>query len=164
MIRQGTQANLSGNLLEETVQNVFKKKGFIVARYIEWQSRPERFGRELLLTNAKYETIYGHKGTTEFLLLSERFSMNIRIECKWQQVSGSVDEKLPYLYLNCIEAMPEDHIIIIIDGQGWKEGAINWLKEAVSMKKYTSTAHRDKIIDVMDLRDFITWANTTFKT
>jgi hypothetical protein len=29
------------------------------------------------------------------------------IECKWQQVSGSVDEKLPYLYLNCIEAMPE---------------------------------------------------------
>jgi len=164
MIRQGAQANMSGNLLEETVQNVFIKKGFRVARYIDWQNRPDRFGRELLLTNAKYETIYGHKGTTEFLLVSERFHMNVRIECKWQQVSGSVDEKLPYLYLNCIEAMPEDHIIIIIDGQGWKEGAINWLKDAVNRKKYTCEARKEKMIEVMDLRDFITWANRTFTT
>jgi hypothetical protein len=160
---QGAQANLSGNLLEETVQNVFLRKGFTVVRYVDWQEHPDRYGKELLLTNAKYETIYGHKGKTEFLFLSERFTMNVKIECKWQQVSGSVDEKLPYLYLNCIESMPENHIIIIIDGQGWKEGAISWLRNAVSQKKYTNERNRDKLIEVMDLKDFITWANRTFK-
>jgi len=59
----------------------------------------------------------GHrKGTlnTEFLLKSKEYNFNVRIECKWQQVSGSVDGKLPYLYLNSIEAMPESNIIIII--------------------------------------------------
>ncbi len=70
--------------------------------------------------NVPFTTIYQHGGNTEFRLISERYNMDIRIECKWQQVAGSVDEKLPYLYLNCIEAMPEKHIIIIIDGDGWK--------------------------------------------
>jgi len=60
--------------------------------------------------------------------------LQIRIECKWQQVKGSVDEKLPYLYLNTIEAMPENTIMILIDGAGWKTGAVKWLKDAVQQK------------------------------
>ena len=163
MIKQGALANVSGNLLEETVKNIFSKKGFSIAKYNDWINKPEHYGKELLLTNVKYETIYKHKGTTEFLLLSERFSMKIRIECKWQQVSGSVDEKLPYLYLNCIESMPEDRIIIIIDGGGWKSGAIDWLKKAVSEKKYTDATNCHKLINVMNLTEFITWSNHTFK-
>jgi hypothetical protein len=162
-MNQGAQANVSGNLLEHTVRSIFAKKGFKVARHADWEKNPAEYGEELLLTNARYRTIYSHKGTTEFLLISGLHSMKIRIECKWQQVSGSVDEKLPYLYLNCIEAMPEDWIIIIIDGNGWKQGSIDWIKGAVREKKYTSAANYDKRIDVMDLKDFITWANHMFK-
>ena len=87
----------------------------------------------------------------------------IRIECKWQQVSGSVDEKLPYLYLNTIEAMPEKEITIIIDGDGWKKGAIEWLKQAVTKKKYTTKNNKKKKIQVMSLVEFITWANKKFR-
>lgn len=163
MIKQGTQANVSGNMLEDTVKNIFSKKGFVIAKYSDWEKNPHQFGTELLLINAKFETIYKHKGTTEFLLLSEKFGLRIRIECKWQQVSGSVDEKLPYLYLNCIEAMPEDWIIIIIDGTGWKLGAIEWLKTAIKEKRYTNETNRHKTIKVMSLADFLTWSNQTFK-
>lgn len=84
---------------------------------------------------------------------SERYGFDIRIECKWQQSAGSVDEKLPYLYLNTIEAMPEKHIVIIIDGDGFKEGAKKWLRDAVKDKKYTDTSNRDKKIGLRDLRD-----------
>jgi hypothetical protein len=51
--------------------------------------------------------------------------LEIGIECKWQRISGSVDEKFPYAYLNCIEAMPERDIIIVVDGGGAKQGAVD---------------------------------------
>ena len=85
-----------------------------------------------------------------------------RIECKWQQVSGSVDEKLPYLYLNCIEAMPEDNIIILIDGEGWKHGGIQWIKDAAQKEKYLNSERKPKNIQVFSLTEFMTWANNFF--
>jgi hypothetical protein len=86
----------------------------------------------------------------------------MRIECKWQQVSGSVDEKLPYLYLNSIEAMPELSVMILIDGAGWKAGAIQWLKDAVKQKRYTNEQNITKEILIFNLTEFFTWANETF--
>jgi hypothetical protein len=58
--------------------------------------------------------------------------------------------------------MPEKSIMILIDGTGWKTGAINWLKNAVKEKKYTTEENRDKEIFVFSLTEFFTWANLTF--
>ena len=102
-------------------------------------------------------------GYTEFLLKSEKHNLEMRIECKWQQSTGSVDEKFPYLYLNCIEAMPEKHILIIVDGGGAKDGAVRWLKNAACRKLFTDDNSRDKQIDVFNLSDFIKWANLKFR-
>lgn len=112
--------------------------------------------------NVPYQTIYGQKGRTEFLLSSKTHGLDIRIECKWQQSNGSVDEKFPYLYLNSIEAIPENHIIIIADGKGFKPGAIPWLKNAIKEQKYTDNKNKDRKIDVMNLTEFLTWANNAF--
>ena len=130
--------------------------------YRVWEKNPENYGQEILLKNVPFETIYGHKGNTEFLLISEKYKLRIRIECKWQQSAGSVDEKLPYLYLNTIEAMPEKDIMILIDGEGFKAGAKTWLKTAVKGKLYTTENNNDKNIMVFTLADFFTWANKTF--
>lgn len=157
------RTTISGNLLEQTVKTVCQQKGFKILRYSQWKKNPEKYGQELLLTNVPYETIYKHYGKTEFLLKSARYGLEIRIECKWQQVAGSVDEKLPYLYLNSIEAMPEKHIVVVIDGEGWKAGAIPWLKEAAAKRKYTTSATAQKKIEVLSLTEFMTWANTTFR-
>src|SRR3989339_320735 len=130
-MEKGTKRNVTGNQLEVAVKTVLSGKGFELINYRIWEKNPENYGNELLLENVPFTTIYEHKGNTEFLLLSEKYNLRIRIECKWQQVAGSVDEKLPYLYLNTIEAMPESSIMILIDGSGWKSGSIKWLKEAV---------------------------------
>ncbi|MCB1156531.1 MAG: 4-diphosphocytidyl-2C-methyl-D-erythritol kinase [Leptospiraceae bacterium] len=161
-MKQGTKGNVTGNLLEQTVRSVLMQKGFHIIKYKEYESNSERLWNELLLCNVPFITVYGHSGNTEFLLKSKKYNLEIRIECKWQQSSGSVDEKLPYLYLNCIEAMPEKDIIILIDGDGFKEGAIRWLRNAVKKKLYTSSLNVEKNILVMDLKGFLTWANNTF--
>lgn len=157
-----TFAAAQGSVLEQQVRSVLSQKGFVLAKYSDWKSNKTE-GDELLLTNAPFTTIYQHPGHTEFLLVSKKYNLRVRIECKWQQSPGSVDEKLPYLYLNAIEQMPESEIIILIDGKGWKSGAITWLRNAVSEKKYATEEGKNKHIDVFDLQEFIAWANTKFR-
>lgn len=159
---KGKQGNITGNQLESAVKTVFIGKGFQIVKYRDWIKSPSKFSEEVLLTNVPYITIYKHKGSTEFLLISKKYNLTMRIECKWQQTSGSVDEKLPYLYLNAIESMPENMIMILIDGKGWKEGAIEWLKDSVKNKKYVQESHQKEIL-VFSLTEFFTWANKTFK-
>lgn len=170
-MNQGRTANITGNTLEQTVIGTLDSKGFRLVSFSEYsrymnkkgtESANQKYGKELLLRNVPFTSIYGHAANTEFLLISARYDKKIRIECKWQQVSGSVDEKFPYLYLNCLEAMPEQEIIIIVDGGGAKPGGIDWLENAAASRRYTSESNRDKSIHVMDLREFIVWTNKSF--
>jgi hypothetical protein len=160
---QGGTANHQGSILERMVVPTFEAHGFEIVAYSAWKKKPEKYGTELLLKHVPYTTIYQQNGFTEFLVKSEHFGLNIRIECKWQQSSGSVDEKLPYLYLNCIETMPETDIIIIAGGGGMKPGAIPWLKDAVSQKKYVLPGMPEKNIQVFSIDEFMTWANRTLR-
>lgn len=156
--KQGNLANSSGNTLERTVIATLESKGFESEMYRTWEKDPERYGKELLLRNVPFETIYGHRGNTEFLLRSERYEFEIRIECKWQQSAGSVDEKFPYLYMNCVERMPERKIIIIVDGGGAKLGAVKWLKQACASHLYQDPNNPKEIL-VMSLSEFLIWSN-----
>jgi len=161
-MNQGRKSNKTGNLLETTVRSILAEKGFEIIKHKDWIKNSLFSGKELLIENVPYTTIYNHRGKTEFLLKSEKYKFEARIECKWQQVSGSVDEKLPYLYLNCIEAMPEDNIIILIDGEGWKHGGIQWIKDAAQKEKYLNSEIKPKNIQVFSLTEFMTWANNFF--
>jgi len=40
---------------------------------------------------------------------------------------------------------------LIIDGDGWKKGAIQWLKESAQEKKYTDDNNKEKVVKVMNL-------------
>lgn len=160
-MKQGTKSNVSGAQLENAIKQVLIQKGFQVVKYKNYLTNPSYFKEELLLEDVPYTSIYGHKGKTEFLLISKKYNLQIRIECKWQQTPGSVDEKLPYLYLNAIEAMPEKTILLIVDGDGWKKGSIQWLEEAIKSKKYIKFGN-EKEIFLLDLKKFFSWANKTF--
>lgn len=160
---QGGLANQSGNTLESTIIGTLTSKGFTTVNYNKYLKEPAVYGNELLLRHVPFTTIYGHKGKSEFVLSSERYNLKIRIECKWQQVNGSVDEKFPYLYLNCIESMPEEKIFIVLDGGGAKLGSIKWLKEACEKSRYLSQETLKKEISVMNLSEFLIWANKVLR-
>ncbi len=155
---RGKLANQSGKILEQAVTTALDEKGFTVLAFANWTKNKNKYGNELLLTNAPYKTIYGHKGRTGLLLQSTNHNLKARIECKWQQSFGSVDEKFPYLYLNCIEAVEEDNVFIILDGDGYRKEAKTWLKQAIENKKYTNKDNA-KNIKLFDLKEFLAWVN-----
>lgn len=169
---QGTKANESGKILEQQVTNALVLKGFEAIDYKTWirLSLAKQRGRKLI-SNAPYTSIYSSIGETtgakirlsrsEFLISDDQSDTFCRVECKWQAVSGSVDEKLPYVYLNAIEAWPEKEIIILIDGQGWKQNAIGWLKASVDNRRWRQ-ATDNRNIRVLNLGEFIQWAQSRF--
>jgi len=75
-------------------------------------------------------TIHQTPRVVDFLVLNrERFPQGLIIECKWQQSSGSVDEKYPFLYLNILKtAVPT---VILLDGGGYRPGARHWLLDRI---------------------------------
>lgn len=93
MNRQGGSiANEQGDILEDLVNSVLLKKGyefvdkkkFNLALYLEQKI----YTRQLIIG----ETIYGTKWKTDFTLhRPDKKPINLIIECKWQQTSGSVD-------------------------------------------------------------------------
>ncbi len=162
MASQGGKARKTGSILEQLVIGTITAHGLTLVSYRDYASAPDKYGDELLLRNVPYTTLYGTKGRTEFLLKSNAYDLNIRIECKWQQGAGSVDEKLPYVYLSCIEAIPENDVIILLDGNGFRSGAKEWLRTVIARRTYLSQDKVSKNIQVMNSTEFLTWANNIF--
>jgi len=133
----GKQANLTGNALE-----IFVKDSLIRCGYTEfWNHKKSLFENKEFIEGKQYAkqvpcglSIYGTKRQCDFLVMNkEKFPEGLIIECKWQQSSGSVDEKYPFTVLN-IEKIGVP-TIILIDGGGYKAAALEWLREQVSPEK-----------------------------
>jgi len=163
MTTQGGQANKTGNVLEQLVISTLSTHGFPIIKYSDYLKTPDKYGEELLLRHVPYTTLYDGRGYTEFLLISQKFNLEIRLECKWQQTAGSVDEKLPHVYLSAVNAVPENNVIILIDGPGFRDGAISWLKNIAEERKYIPVDKQDKNILIMNMTEFLTWCNNKFK-
>jgi len=149
----------SGKYLEKYVLDYFIDKNFQEMSFVEYQVNTQNT-QNLIVTNIPYISIYGSKCRTEFLaVIGDR---KIRIECKWQGVSGSVDEKFCYLYHNAAEVWEENEIILIIDGKGYKPQAVEWIKTSADNRKYIESTS-NKIIKVFTLADFLDWANDGMK-
>tara|TARA_R110000796_G_scaffold4472_6_gene17375 strand:+ start:409 stop:897 length:489 start_codon:yes stop_codon:yes gene_type:complete len=138
-MNQGTKANQTGHRLEDKVENLITTQLPVVARrYSQTKDR-----NNVLLKHVPYTNIYGStRCRSEFLLCYA--GRKIRIECKYQQSAGSVDEKLPYLFMNFTKSIPETEAIIVIEGDGFKIGAKDWLRKKCSLTK----------VSVMSLNEF----------
>ncbi|MBW4630172.1 MAG: hypothetical protein KME49_32845 [Brasilonema octagenarum HA4186-MV1] len=155
---QGGRANQSGNVLEKTVEgtllghgyelvgsNLVKKKR--LGHLINCTSFPKRYARQVYIGSG----IYGTDIYVDFYIIgSVTIPSGFIIECKWQQISGSVDEKLPYVNLNIQNCYPAP-AIVLIDGGGMKPGSIIWLKNQV--------ADNPNLLAVHNLSTFIAWTN-----
>lgn len=125
---QTPSATDSGQSLEKRIQGDLEAAGFEIIAASDWsearlyQSENPRF----VILNAPYNSIYGHRAKIEFrIILNDR---QILVETKRQRVPGSVDEKLPYVFLNARHNLPELEFVLILDGEGFKPGAITWIK------------------------------------
>ncbi|NJM73577.1 MAG: hypothetical protein HC862_27565 [Scytonema sp. RU_4_4] len=155
---QGGRANQSGNVLEKTVEGTLLGHGYDLIGHnllkkqrlgylINCTSLPKRYARQVYIGPG----IYGTEIYVDFYIIgSPKIPSGLIIECKWQQTSGSVDEKLPYVNLNIQNCYPSP-AIVLIDGGGMKSGAITWLRNQV--------VHNQNLLAVHSLSTFIAWTN-----
>jgi len=157
-MNQGSMANMNGKIFEEMMIPIFEAHGFLVINESEipkYSPLPER----VVIKNASYITIYNERGRTEFVIFAgER---TIRVEAKYQSAPGSVDEKYPYMLLNGIYKYPEDEIIFVVDGGGYKKGAREWLQNQID-NDWLYYKEQGKNIQLMTIAEFMNWFNHTF--
>ena len=154
----GAKANWNGKMFEDFVHDHLIRNGwtFIESRYLHKEAKsithfkPDLLDEDLekwFTTQYKLtETIYKNPWKVDFLLHDERTKKTLVIECKWQQSSGSVDEKYPYLVRNIKEKSPYP-CLVLLDGDGYKPAAKEWLKSEVDKK----------LIGVLSMSEFVKW-------
>jgi hypothetical protein len=147
---QGHEANHSGQFLEDAIEREFKTRKTHVTGWNESNGNGDLFTTRLLIKNAPYKSIYGCASRSEFLYIHHPV-VSCRIECRWQETPGSVDEKMPYIFLNARYAMPEKNVWIIVDGGGARESAIQWIKtEAAKVEE-----KRIRIVNLIEAKKAI---------
>lgn len=130
--KQGAAAARSGRAVED-----------IIATILDGRCVP--YDRQRVICLGIYDTPIA----ADFYLPQVRsFRDGVVIESKWQDVSGSADEKLPYLLLNIQQRYPCP-AIIIADGGGARPGAVAWLRDQIDGQH---------LIGVFTLAKFVTWA------
>jgi len=152
-LKQGAKAVLTGKLLENAVENYLKSLTIPSISYKHWINDsicvPTSVSG-LLLKNVPYTSVYGGRSRGEFVLSMDG-KPDVRIECRFQKSSGSVDEKLPFLFETAV-AFEENIVILLVEGDGYRKGAKPWLKN-----KCNSVLHK-KIL-MLNLDEFKLWVN-----
>ncbi len=139
----GKEANKSGIRLENWVETLIKDNHYHFVPANRYKASKELdqkiYSKQIVIG----KTIYDTNRKCDFITYNPYTTKTeIVIECKWQDVGGSVDEKYPFLVLNIKKI--GINTIIILDGDGYKKKAKEWLKEQVN----------GCLLEVMSLTEF----------
>lgn len=172
----GKQANESGGAWEAWVKLVSSKHGFQILNFNERHKHtPLKPGARYVWLRTPYTTIYQTdktpKANSEFVFETEHDL--IRMECKWQAGSGSVDEKLLFMYINSILTMEEPTIIFGLGGSYFTEKERgrtikNWFINACKtppkwLSEEAKQRWEKKELLVLDTNTFERWFRERFK-
>lgn len=156
MKHPGSEANKTGRNWERHVEMIFKDFGAHIQEYKTNQNNGDMFQDIIVTRHVPYKSIYGLQSRSEFVFDIRSREFRARVEVKWQESSGSVDEKFPYVIANARQAYPESHIWIIIDGGGARPAGIEWLKQEAK-----NTRHKE--ISIFTLAEFSPWLRNFLK-
>ena len=96
---QGAKANWTGANFEDKMEDFLRFAGY------EYE------------TQVKYTNLYGSNRCKIDFVVVNSLGNPVHIECKFQNVSGSVDEKLPF----CLHNLEQfDNGLVLLGGNHWK--------------------------------------------
>lgn len=155
-ITGGGQANKTGSTLELFVERLLEDNGYTLFP----NHKAQLFSNRKTVGGKQYSSqvpcgtsIYESPRKCDFLVLNkDKFPDGLIIECKWQQSSGSVDEKYPFTVFNILKIGAPT--IILLDGGGYKKTAMEWLKSQASPDR--------ALIGVYNMADFQKMVNSGF--
>lgn len=124
-------ANSSGAGFERACIDALRHStGFPEMSHREWISAGSP--RPAIVTNSPYRNIYGSvRSRSEAVVRGLTPDTDARVECKWQVVPGSVDEKFPLVIENA-RNVDEPTVIIVTGGGGARKEAVEWMRNAAA--------------------------------
>jgi len=120
--QQGRQANQNGKAFEEQISQRLKSKGYIQANAI-----PEDCDQPFFIYQYRgnFTSIYGLPMRVDFFVWHPvKYPDGLIIECKYQETSGSADEKFPYT-IACLRNIGLPAILLLV-GKGAKRCSVEW--------------------------------------
>ncbi|MBC6443717.1 MAG: hypothetical protein GDA53_11560 [Rhodobacteraceae bacterium] len=138
----GASANRTGKMLEENIKGYLEQNYTAVnnKKFFESTHHGKNVYSKQVIVG---KNIYGMDRKVDFILYHPvRWDKCLVIQCKWQAIPGSVDEKYPF-EVECIRH-GEYPTIIVLDGAGYRPGAREWLMKQCD----------DKLLRVCTLGDF----------
>lgn len=136
----GSRAATRGALLETCLEQLYQHNFHPYRSYAEFR-RAEIVSPRYVIRNFPHASPYGTPGKKEGLIVApeatpgffERDEEGIRVvvEAKYQNSSGSVDEKIPFIWQGFLDS-PILNWVVVFDGKYWKTGrgraAMKWLE------------------------------------
>lgn len=89
-------------------------------------------------------------------VIAERDGVRILVSLKWQQVSGTAEQKVPFEVICLAEALaggPFEKAFLVLGGEGWKLRAFY---TSGGLRKYLRDADK---VEVVTLESFVAMAN-----
>lgn len=124
---QGRTAIRTGRNLERSVEEIIQIANYKRIRPPKefWSQR----GSEQIYARQAPTglDIYWNRRRVDFILYHpKKWPDCLVIQCKWQAVSGSVEQKYPFETLSILkDGLP---CVVVLDGGGYSEGAEKWLR------------------------------------
>ena len=158
----GCRTSFGGSILEAAIRALRMKRFSVVSHDEYTTAKGDLFsgqGSRWLVKHYPYETIFGTPGRREYYIASAEWSG--QLECKFQNGSGSVDEKMVYIS-ETLRRTDERALALVYAGKYWTDkdrgaSVIQWMRAE-------ATRIRDcgKQLLVFDMDQFIEWANETW--
>lgn len=137
--KPGRQTGRQSSLLENCV-GALHLIGFRCYDSLGEFEKASSTGDRYVIRNYPHASLYGTGGKKEALIVApasdgfieeEGGEVRIIVEAKYQESSGSVDEKLPYIW-HALLVSEVPNWVVILDGKYWKtnrgKAAVLWLK------------------------------------
>lgn len=145
---QGEKAKINGQKMPEALCAFFVRCGYQETTLGDYKHK-----RNLpalgFVHGVQFRDYTGRVRKNGIVLFNRDLGRTIRVWSKYQEASGSVDEKLPDL-LHCVGCFPEDEVVFIVDGGAAKKPIVEWLKMEVERKVGVSGRTH-----VWDLKEFL---------
>lgn len=117
-----------------------------------------------VIRNYPHPSLYGTRGRKEAFIVAPDSSgvfvpdddglARIVMEAKWQEVSGSVDEKMPYVW-EAFLASPVRNWIVVLDGRYWKTDRGQAIAAWLRAKQPVPEKRRFHVVDRRGFHDLV---------
>jgi hypothetical protein len=164
-MKKGGKTNRSGKILEYVFEQL-AHYGFQEIKGNQCK-QIKVFPSRYVHTHASYVTIYGTEGFHEGNIVAHSQNHNdfiqdgdhigITIECKYQSTSGSVDEKIPYIFESFTESDLGDCLpnwILVLDGDWWSKNPRGLAVVEYAKKRALEVSNESRRFLVVSRKEF----------